>query len=29
MIDLKDREFAANVRSEFEPRWEDAEPLNL
>jgi len=29
MIDLKDREFAANVRSEFDPRWEDAEPLNL
>jgi sugar-specific transcriptional regulator TrmB len=29
MIDLKDREFAANVRSEFDPRWEDADPLNL
>jgi sugar-specific transcriptional regulator TrmB len=29
VIDLKDREFAANVRSEFDPRWEDAEPLTL
>jgi sugar-specific transcriptional regulator TrmB len=29
MIDLKDREFAANIRSEFDPRWEDADPLNL
>jgi len=29
MIDLKDREFAANVRTEFEPRWADADPLNL
>jgi len=29
MIDLKDREFAANVRSEFDPRWADADPLNL
>jgi sugar-specific transcriptional regulator TrmB len=29
VIDLKDREFAANVRSEFDPRWEDADPLTL
>ncbi|MFB6179545.1 MAG: TrmB family transcriptional regulator [Halorientalis sp.] len=29
MIDLKDREFAANVRSEFDPKWESANPLNL
>jgi sugar-specific transcriptional regulator TrmB len=27
MIDLKDREFAGNVRTEFEPRWEKAEEL--
>jgi len=29
VIDLKDREFASNVRSEFEPRWADAESLTL
>jgi len=29
MIDLKDREFAASVREEFEPRWRDAEALSL
>jgi sugar-specific transcriptional regulator TrmB len=29
MIDLKDPEFAADVRAEFEPRWERAEPLSL
>ena len=29
VIDLKDREFAANVRSEFDPRWNEAEPLTL
>ena len=29
MIDLKDREFAGNVRAEFEPRWDAAEPLGL
>jgi sugar-specific transcriptional regulator TrmB len=29
VIDLKDREFASNVRSEFEPRWADAESLML
>jgi sugar-specific transcriptional regulator TrmB len=29
MIDLKDPEFAADVRAEFEPRWEQAEPLSL
>ncbi|WP_424017794.1 TrmB family transcriptional regulator [Halorientalis pallida] len=29
VIDLKDREFAANVRSEFDPRWDEAEPLTL
>jgi len=29
MIDLKDREFAANVRSEFDPRWEEADSLDL
>lgn len=27
MIDLKDREFASNVRTEFEPRWEKADEL--
>jgi len=29
MIDLKDREFAASVRTEFDPRWDEADPLNL
>ncbi|WP_254536303.1 TrmB family transcriptional regulator [Halomarina litorea] len=29
MIDLKDREFAADVREEFEPRWEQADPLSF
>ena len=29
MIDLKDREFAGNVRAEFEPRWDAAEGLRL
>ena len=29
VIDLKDSEFAANVEDEFEPRWRDAEPLEL
>jgi hypothetical protein len=29
MIDLKDPEFAEDVRSEFDPRWETAEPLSL
>ncbi len=29
MIDLKDPEFAANVREEFVPRWENAEPLTF
>ena len=29
MIDLKDREFAAEITREFEPRWERAEPLEL
>jgi sugar-specific transcriptional regulator TrmB len=29
MIDLKDREFAGEVREEFEPRWADAEPLRF
>lgn len=29
MIDLKDRGFAADIEAEFEPRWADAEPLNL
>lgn len=29
MIDLKDPEFAASVREEFEPRWEAADPLSL
>jgi len=27
MIDMKDPEFAADVREEFEPRWEAADPL--
>jgi sugar-specific transcriptional regulator TrmB len=29
MIDLTDREFAGNVRSEFEPRWDAAEELRF
>jgi sugar-specific transcriptional regulator TrmB len=29
MFDLKDREFAADVRETFEPRWRDAEPVVL
>jgi sugar-specific transcriptional regulator TrmB len=29
VIDLKDSEFASNVSKEFEPRWENAEPLEL
>ncbi|WP_049984943.1 TrmB family transcriptional regulator [Halobellus rufus] len=29
MIDLKDPEFAADVRELFDPRWESAEPLSL
>jgi len=29
MIDLKDPEFAADVREEFAPRWEAAEPLSI
>ncbi len=29
MIDLKDPEFATNVYDEFNPRWQDAEPLRL
>jgi sugar-specific transcriptional regulator TrmB len=29
MINLKDSDFAANVRSEFEPRWSEAEPLTF
>jgi len=29
MIDLKDRQFAADVREVFEPRWESAEPLEV
>jgi sugar-specific transcriptional regulator TrmB len=29
MIDLKDTEFAESVRSEFEPRWDQAEPLEF
>jgi sugar-specific transcriptional regulator TrmB len=29
MIDLKDREFAESVRAEFEPRWAEADPLEL
>ena len=29
MIDLKDRNFAADVREVFQPRWEDADPLKL
>ncbi|WP_058366208.1 TrmB family transcriptional regulator [Haloparvum sedimenti] len=29
MIDLKDPEFAADVKAQFEPRWEEAEPLQF
>ena len=29
MIDLKDPEFAADVREEFAPRWDDAAPLSV
>jgi len=29
VIDLKDREFAASVQEEFEPRWAEADPLRL
>ncbi|WP_330632276.1 TrmB family transcriptional regulator [Halocatena halophila] len=29
LIDLKDRSFASEVRGEFEPRWENAEPLTF
>jgi hypothetical protein len=29
MIDLKDREFAESVRAAFEPRWEQADPLEF
>ena len=29
MIDLKDAEFAANVKEQFEPRWRDADPLSF
>ena len=29
MIDLKDPEFAADVKDQFEPRWDDAEPLSF
>ena len=29
MIDMKDPEFAADVREEFVPRWESAEPLSI
>ena len=29
MIDIKDRSFAADITREFEPRWEQAEPLEL
>jgi hypothetical protein len=29
MIDLKDREFAGGVHEEFQPRWAEAEPLEL
>jgi sugar-specific transcriptional regulator TrmB len=29
MIDLKDRQFAADIREVFEPRWTDAEPLEF
>jgi hypothetical protein len=29
MIDMKDPEFAADVRAEFAPRWEAADPLSI
>jgi hypothetical protein len=29
MIDLKDREFAGEIREEFRPRWSDADPLRF
>lgn len=29
LINLKDRNFAGDVRAEFEPRWEEAEPLSF
>lgn len=29
MINLKDQSFASDVRAEFEPRWEEAEPLTF
>ncbi|MFB6220995.1 MAG: TrmB family transcriptional regulator [Halolamina sp.] len=29
MIDLKDREFAADIHEAFEPRWAEAEPVTL
>jgi hypothetical protein len=29
VIDLKDSDFAANVGDMFQPRWDDAEPLEL
>ena len=29
MIDLKDREFAGEIRDEFEPRWSAADPLSF
>lgn len=29
MINLKDRNFAGDVKAEFEPRWEEAEPLTF
>lgn len=29
MIDLKDREFAGEIMREFEPRWEQADPLEF
>jgi len=29
MINLKDQPFAADIREEFTPRWERAEPLDL
>jgi hypothetical protein len=29
MFDLKDPDFAGDVRSVFEPRWDRADPLSL
>ncbi len=29
MIDLKDAEFATDIREMFDPRWDEAEPLTL